>query len=74
MDCFRQGHFLLEEIGVFQADFLTGAYQVIPVWLKFTFLVEAKTAIRLGIQSRFADVGLSTRDFIWDLLIFKNKY
>ena len=37
-------------------------------WLKVTFLGEVETAIRLGIQSSFADVGPSTSDSILGLL------
>ena len=37
-------------------------------WLKVTFQGETETAVRLGIKSWFADMGLSTSDCIWGLL------
>ena len=39
-------------------------------WLKVIFLVEAKTAVRLGSTSWFADVGLDKSDSIGGLLYF----
>ena len=36
--------------------------------VKITFLGEAETAVRLGIRSWFADMGLSTSDSILGLL------
>lgn len=37
-------------------------------WLKFAFLGEAETEVRLGIMSWFADMGLRTSDSILGLL------
>ena len=49
---------------------LTRLFQI--DWLKVTFLAEGETAVRLGIKSWFADMGLSTSDSIWGLLpLFK---
>ena len=45
---------------------LTRKFQI--DWLKFTFLGEADSAIRLGVKSLFADLGLSTGDSIVGLL------
>ena len=67
--------FLLGKAGVYQADYLTSTDQVIPeqdlesvIWFKITFLGEAKTAVRLGMKSWFADVGLGTSDSLLGLL------
>ena len=37
------------------------------------FLGEVEIVIKLGVKSWFADMGLSTGDFIWDLFLF-NRY
>lgn len=57
--------------GVFQVDYLTSAEQIIPGdWVKATstFQGEAETIIRVGINSWFADMGLSISDSISGLL------
>lgn len=59
MDCFRRGHFPLGKAGVCQADYFTSAYQVIPDWLKVTFLREPETSFRLSVKSQFGDVALA---------------
>lgn len=45
---------------------LTGYFPI--DWLKFTFLGRAATAVRLGLKSGFADLGLNTSDSILGLL------
>ena len=42
-------------------------------WFKIIFLRVVKIAVRLGIKSWFADLGLSTSDSILGLLSFFNK-
>lgn len=55
--------------GVCQADYLIIADQVIPGWLvKDHIPGEAKTAVRLGIKSWFAGMGLGISDCIFALL------
>ena len=54
--------------GVYQAGtslVLTKKFQIVR--LKVTFLGEVETAVRLGVKSWFADVGLSTSDSILGL-------
>ena len=64
-----------EERGVYPAGYPTGADQAITGWLvKFTFLTEAKSTIRLGVKSPCADVWLSTSDSIWDVLFLVCVY
>ena len=54
--------------GVYQADYLTSADQVIPDWFKILLLGEVGTIIKLGMKSQFGDVGLSTSGLILGLL------
>lgn len=50
-------------------DYLISANWEIPEWLvKTIFLGDAETAVKLGIKSRFGDMGFSTDDSILDLL------
>ena len=56
------------------ADYLIDTDQKIPDWaIRTAFLGEVVTAINLSVKSWFADMGLSTGDFIWDLFLF-NRY
>lgn len=53
------------------ADDLISADQKVPDWVrKITFLVKVKTAIMLGVKSRFGIMGLITSDTILSLEIF----
>lgn len=48
--------YLWKTEGVCQTDCLTSIDQLMQInWLKITFLGEAKTAVRLGMKSWFAD-------------------
>ena len=46
----------------------TGKFKI--VWLKLPFLGEVEIAVRLGVKSWFADVGLSRNDSILGLFCF----
>lgn len=54
---FQAVTFLQGKVGIYQADYLTNADQVIQIdQLNATFLGETETAIRLGIKSWFTDM------------------
>lgn len=50
-------------------DYLIGVDEQIPdLLIKITFLVKVKTAVRLGIKSRFDILSITTSDAIWAMV------